>query len=120
MRPECRFAGTGDQLRNEGVLRVTIFALPWLAILASGVESRVTLKWPWALGLLWQFITLTSHHGETWPWTGGNVVRPSQVSAIEYSRPSAPKGATLIGLELVRFTDLTANYRTSLSNCRDH
>ena len=94
---------------NEGVLRVTIFALPWLAILAVGSGNRVTLKGPWALAFLLAALTLTFVMANM-ALDGWNVVRPSQVSADRVFEASAPKGATLIGIGAGPLADLTASY----------
>ncbi len=94
---------------NEGIMRVTLFALPWLATLAIG-GGRGALAWKaGAAGTLVGVLTLTFVLGDT-VLDSFNAIRPGEVKAERVFETRAPAGSVIIGVGHGTFARLTYRY----------
>jgi hypothetical protein len=113
--PVALMAGTS--YGQEGIFRVALFALPWLAILACVPPARVRLQpalqtssrilLPAALTILFA-VNVLGLTGMDW----ARVIRTGDVSAAEWVERSAPEGSVVLslGTDLTLPTGSTARY----------
>jgi hypothetical protein len=94
---------------NEGILRVTIFALPWLSVLALGSGPKMVLRR--SLTVVPVLVVLVATYiFATTGLDGWSVVRPSELHAEQIFEREAPLHAVLVGLGDPPPEKLTARY----------
>ncbi|MGY4721007.1 hypothetical protein [Naumannella huperziae] len=107
----------GTDYGQEGIFRVTLFALPWLAILVSlwPMPTRVRVRTPAriALGLALVVMFAANTIGLTgMDWS--RVIRRSDVAAVTYFENNAPPGslAFTLGTGAATPSRITRHYET--------
>ncbi len=80
---------------QEGLYRTTLFALPWLCVLAVGNGPRVLLRRWYSLVPLFALLAATFLFAN-FALDGMNVVRPSQLQAERNFELSAPLGSMMM------------------------
>jgi hypothetical protein len=110
---------------NEGVFRVTLFALPWLCILAIGSGPKVILRNSRTLLALLALLVATFLFADT-SLDGWYALRPAQIQAERNFEANAPSGSLLIGIgpsipprltaryPSLRFEVMSVNYKDSI------
>ena len=94
---------------NEGILRVTIFALPWLSVLALGGGPKVVLRSARTLVPV-LVVLIATYLFATTGLDGWSVVRPSEVHAEQIFERDAPLHAVMVGLGDSPLQKFTARY----------
>lgn len=82
---------------NEGVFRVMLFAIPWMALLASGFyvhAERVEVE---ALGISLALL-LTSFNVAMFALDGSTIIRPTDLAAFRLVESTARPGTSLLSL----------------------
>ena len=82
---------------QEGLYRITLFALPWLCILALGNRPKALFQRAYSLVPLFALLTTTFLFAN-FALDGMTVVRPSEVQAERNFELSAPPGSMLMYL----------------------
>jgi hypothetical protein len=97
---------------NEDVFRSALFALPLLAVLAVRVRWHKTRLRSAVIGLLVPLIVLFYVIGDM-GFDYIYVVRPTDLSAVQYFENSAPKGSTIISVsdDSYSVVESTARYQ---------
>jgi len=101
----------GTNYGQEGVFRVVLFAVPWLAILVAGSISRLSARVKATLVAAMLTMTGVNAYGlSALDWA--RVMRPEDASAVAYYETHAPDGATLLSLGTKNATParITARY----------
>jgi hypothetical protein len=94
---------------NEGDFRILLFALPWLAVLASVSDRALHVKpaWLWSLAIPALLVAhIISDEGLDYI----NVVRPGDLQALQTFEDKAPAGSILIAI--------ASNYLPAQSSAR--
>lgn len=82
---------------QEGLYRTTLFALPWLCVLALGGGQKALFRRAYSVVPLFALVT-TSFLFANFALDGMNVVRPSQLQAERNFERSAPVGSMLMSV----------------------
>ncbi len=82
---------------QEGLYRTTLFALPWLAVVAVGKGRQSISRHTYVVVALLALL-VTTFVFANFALDGWNVVRPSEIQAEQDFELSAPSGSVLISL----------------------
>ena len=94
---------------NEGILRVTTFALPWLSVLAVGSGTRALLKRPRSIAPVLVLLVATFVMADM-ALDGWNAVAPVDIQAERYFETFAPDHAIILALGSSSPAKLTQRY----------
>jgi len=94
---------------QEGLYRTTLFALPWLCVLAFGNGPRAIMRRGYSVVPLFVFLAATFLFAN-FALDGMNVVRPSQIQAERKFELTAPAGSMLVSLGVNPPVNVTYRY----------